>query len=385
LRTPLNSVLILAKLLSDNNPKNLTTKQIEYANIIHKSGTDLLELINDILDLSKIEAGKIELNIEEVNIDTIATDLTQLFTVVASEKKIHYETIMEQGIPLSLKTDRQRVEQILKNLLSNAFKFTPADGTVSIIFSNRDQFDRKRIGISVKDSGIGIPPEKQALIFEAFQQADGSTSRKYGGTGLGLSISKELVRLLGGEMELSSEEGKGSMFTIILPHESVTEKSTVEPLPIVAAPQLDEVVEQQQVEDDRKCIGIEDKVMLIIEDDESFASIVKDFARNKGYKPILALQGDEGLLYAKRYKPDAIILDVQLPVIDGCSLLKILKDDPETKNIPIHIISAFDDSRLQTGGALAYIKKPIDKEGLDRAFNTIGIHLHGGIKQVLII
>jgi signal transduction histidine kinase/DNA-binding response OmpR family regulator/CHASE3 domain sensor protein len=385
LRTPLNSVLILAKLLSDNNPKNLTTKQIEYANIIHKSGTDLLELINDILDLSKIEAGKIELNIEEVSIDTISTDLQQLFSVVAAEKKIHYETITENGVPLSLKTDRQRIEQILKNLLSNAFKFTPPDGTVSIIFSNRDQFDRKRIGISVKDSGIGIPPEKQALIFEAFQQADGSTSRKYGGTGLGLSISKELVRLLGGEMELSSEEGKGSIFTIVVPHESISEKLTLAPLPVAAAPQLEEVVEQQKVEDDRNSIEGSDRVMLIIEDDENFASIVKDFARNKGYKPIVALQGDEGLLYAKKYKPDAIILDVQLPVIDGWSLLKILKEDPETKDIPIHIISAFDDSRLQTGGALAYIKKPIDKEGLDKAFHTIGVHLNDTIKQVLII
>ena len=385
LRTPLNSVLILAKLLADNNAQNLTSKQIEYANIIHKSGTDLLELINDILDLSKIEAGKIELNIEEVAIDTIATDLKQLFTVVATEKKIRYETIFEDGLPVTLKTDRQRIEQVLKNLLSNAFKFTPAEGHVSIIFSNRDQFDRKRIGISVMDSGIGIAAEKQALIFEAFQQADGTTSRKYGGTGLGLSISKELVRLLGGEMELTSEEGKGSTFTIVLPHESIFENKSDLPLPIAAAPALEEVVEQQLVEDDRNSIGLQDRVMLIIEDDENFASILKDFARNKGYKPIVALQGDEGLLYAQKYKPDAIILDVQLPVIDGWSLLKMLKNDPHTKDIPVHIISAFDDSRLQTGGALAYVKKPIDKEGLEMAFNTIGIHLHEHMKHVLIM
>lgn len=385
LRTPLNSVLILAKLLADNNAENLTAKQIEYANIIHKSGKDLLDLINDILDLSKIEAGKIELNVEEVSIDTIATDLKQLFGVLASEKKIQYEIIMEEGLPASVKTDKQRIEQVLKNLLSNAFKFTPPNGNVSITFSNRDQFDRKRIGISVKDSGIGIPAEKQALIFEAFQQADGTTSRKYGGTGLGLSISKELVRLLGGEMELTSEEGKGSIFTIILPHESIVENKLQIPLPIVKAPLLEEVVEQQIVEDDRNSITHQDNVMLIIEDDENFASILKDFARNKGYKPIVALQGDEGLLYAKKYKPDAIILDVQLPIIDGWSLLKMLKEDSVTKDIPVHIISAFDDSRLQTGGALAYVKKPIDKEGLEKAFNTIGVQLNEHMKNILII
>ncbi len=385
LRTPLNSVLILAKLLADNNTQNLTAKQIEYANIIHKSGTDLLQLINDILDLSKIEAGKIELSIEEVRIDTIATDLKQLFSVVASEKKIQYETIFDTGLPAIIKTDKQRIEQVLKNLLSNAFKFTPANGDVKIIFANRDQFDRKRIGISVKDSGIGIATEKQALIFEAFQQADGTTSRKYGGTGLGLSISKELVRLLGGEMELTSEEGKGSTFTVILPHESVVENKEQIPLPIKTVPLLEEVVEQQLVEDDRNCINDRDNVMLIIEDDENFASILKDFSRNKGYKPIVALQGDEGLLYAKKYKPDAIILDVQLPIIDGWSLLKMLKEDTDTKDIPVHIISAFDDSRLQTGGALAYVKKPIDKEGLELAFNTIGVHLNEHMKHILII
>lgn len=385
LRTPLNSVLILAKLLSDNNPKNLTPKQIEYASIIYKSGTDLLQLINDILDLSKIEAGKIDLTIEEVGIDTIATDLKQLFTVVALEKKINFEISVADNVPKLIKTDLQRVEQILKNLLSNAFKFTPQLGTVSIAFENRDQFDQKRIGISVTDSGIGISAEKQQLIFEAFQQADGSTSRKYGGTGLGLSISKELVRLLGGEIEVSSEEGKGSKFTIILPHESAESIGKHEALAIAEMPLLNDVAEQNKVEDDRNNLSDADQVMLIIEDDVNFATIVKDFARNKGYKVLVALQGDEGLLYAKKYKPSAIILDVQLPVIDGWSLLKIFKEDPDTKNIPVHIISAFDDSRLHTGGALAYVKKPVDIDGLNKAFNTIGLHLTGKIKHLLII
>jgi signal transduction histidine kinase/CheY-like chemotaxis protein len=387
LRTPLNSVLILAKLLADNNLKNLQPKQIEYAKIIHKSGSDLLQLINDILDLSKIEAGKVELLVEDVRVDSIVTDLTQLFSVVAAEKEIHYETKLGENIPPVIHTDKQRVEQVLKNLLSNAFKFTPKGGSVIIAFENRDQFDRKRIGISVSDSGIGISKAKQQLIFEAFQQADGSTSRQYGGTGLGLSISKELVRLLGGEIEVSSEEGKGSLFTIILPHE--LKIANPSPKKETAFAQLtgslDNVTEQEKVEDDRTRIEKNDKVMLIIEDDENFATILKDFARDKGYRPIVALKGDEGLLYARKYQPDAIILDIQLPVIDGWSLLKMLKADEKLRSIPVHIISAFDDSRLHTAGALAYVKKPIDREGLEKAFSTIGIYLTEHLKKVLII
>jgi len=385
LRTPLNSVLILAKLLADNNLNNLQPKQVEYAKIIHKSGSDLLQLINDILDLSKIEAGKVELLVEEIPLDSIMSDITQLFTVLASDKEINFHATIADNIPKVIQTDKQRVEQVLKNLLSNAFKFTPKGGSVTLSFENRDQFDRKRIGISVTDSGIGISAEKQQLIFEAFQQADGSTSRQYGGTGLGLSISKELVRILGGEIEVKSEGGKGSVFTIILPHEIKIENRAEELMPTMVTTSLDNVTEQEKVEDDRKQIKEDDKVMLIIEDDESFASILKDFARNKGYKPIVALKGDEGLFYARKYNPDAIILDIQLPVIDGWSLLKLLKEDNRLKNIPVHIISAFDDNRLHTSGALAYVKKPIDREGLEKAFDTISMYLHEHIKKVLII
>ena len=387
LRTPLNSVLILAKLLSDNNLNNLQPKQIEYAKIIHKSGTDLLQLINDILDLSKIEAGKIELIVEEVSIDSIIMDLTQLFTVVATEKDIRFETTKQMNIPVVIHTDKQRVEQVLKNLLSNAFKFTPKGGSVTIAFENRDQFDRKRTGISVTDSGIGISKAKQQLIFEAFQQADGSTSRQYGGTGLGLSISKELVRLLGGEIEVESKEGNGSVFTIILPNELTIETQAIENemLPATVSEPLGKITEQEKIEDDRNRINSDDKVMLIIEDDENFATLLKDFSRDKGYKPIVALKGDEGLFYARKYKPDAIILDIQLPVIDGWSLLKLLKSDEKLNKIPVHIISAFDDSRLHTAGALAYVKKPINREGLENAFTTIGNYLDEHLKKVMII
>jgi signal transduction histidine kinase/DNA-binding response OmpR family regulator len=386
LRTPLNSVLILAKLLADNNLNNLVPKQVEYANIIHKSGSDLLQLINDILDLSKIEAGKVELVVEDIAIDAIVLDLKQLFTVVASEKEINYQINVSKDIPLIVKTDKQRVEQILKNLLSNAFKFTPKGGTVSISFDNRDQFNRKRIGISVADSGIGISPEKQQLIFEAFQQADGSTSRQYGGTGLGLSISKELARLLGGEIELKSEAGKGSCFTILLPHEiAIVANIEKEVLPEAVNTSLENVVEQNRIKDDRDQLNHKDRLMLIIEDDENFASILMDFARDKGYKVMVALKGDEGLSYAMKFHPAAIILDMQLPVIDGWSILKLLKADKELKNIPVHIISAFDDNQLHTSGALSYIKKPIDREGLEKAFENISAYLNEHIKKVLIV
>ena len=386
LRTPLNSVLILAKLLSDNNLNNLEPKQIEYAKIIHKSGSDLLKLINDILDLAKIEAGKVELIVEEVLVESIVMDLEQLFSVVATEKEIRFKTRIEKNAPILIHTDKQRTEQVLKNLLSNAFKFTPKGGSVTIAFENRDLFDLKRIGISVTDSGIGISKVKQQMIFEAFQQADGSTNRQYGGTGLGLSISKELAKLLGGEIEIISEEEKGSSFTLILPNELKIEPSTRTETSIEQGLYaLDNVIEQEKVEDDRKDITTNDKVMLIIEDDENFATILNDFAREKGYRTIVALRGDEGLFYAKKYIPTAIILDIQLPVIDGWSLLKILKSDDKLCNIPVHIISAFDDSRLHTSGALAYIKKPIDHEGLENAFAIIGSYLNEHIKKVLII
>ncbi|MBS4066152.1 MAG: response regulator, partial [Chitinophagaceae bacterium] len=386
LRTPLNSVLILAKLLADNNPRNLTDKQIEYATIIHRSGSDLLKLINDILDLSKIEAGKIDLTIEEISIESIIKDLQQLFSVVASQKNIEFSIHKDVKVPNTLKTDVLRLEQIIKNLLSNAFKFTPENGKVSVLFNALEHPDGKRISIQVKDSGIGISAEKQKLIFDAFQQADGSTSRKYGGTGLGLSISKELAKLLGGEIMVSSKEGMGSEFTVIVPVKT-TEIifHQKEELKTIEAPELDNIEEQDKVSDDRYNLKDNDEVILIIEDDENFATIVRDFARNKNFKTIIALSGDEGLFYAKKYRLNAIILDVQLPVLDGWSLLKILKENPETKHIPVHIISAFDDNRFNSGGALAYVKKPINLEGLNLAFNKISTYIKQNFKNVLLV
>ncbi len=403
LRTPLNSVLILAKLLSENKQQNLTGKQVEYANIIHKSGADLLKLINDILDLSKIEAGKIDFNFELVPLSNITSDVHQLFDVVADEKHINFEITIAEGLPAEVYTDKQRMEQVMKNLLSNAFKFTPSGGRVSLdIFAGRPavinensplQSAKNIIAFRVTDTGIGIAREKQLLIFEAFQQADGSTSRKYGGTGLGLSISKELIKKLGGEITVESEENKGSIFTLYLPAQMAVVPVNREDTPAKGQPEMDmaavldtgKIVQQTVIEDDRDTLQKTDKVMLIIEDDPNFARVIQDFSRNKNYKTVVALQGDEGLYYARKYQPSAIMLDMQLPVIDGWSLLKMLKNDEALKQIPVHIISGADESKLPFSGALAYLKKPVEKDDLEKAFEVIGHHLSSQLKQVLVL
>ncbi len=389
LRTPLNSVLILARLLADNNTQNLNAKQIEYANIIYKSGNDLLQLINDILDLSKIESGKIDLLIEDVSVESVAQDITQLFSVVASEKKINFTIEAGAGIPATIQTDKQRLQQVIKNLLSNAFKFTPANGNIGLGFHVLS--GEEKLLISVSDTGIGIPQEKQQVIFEAFQQADGSTSRRYGGTGLGLSISLELMKLLGGTISVQSEVNKGSVFTLEVPytfegtaHVESREHSDDFLLKDQVLP-FEHIKEQTAIADDRTQLKKGEKLMLIVEDDVNFATIIRDYARHKGYQVIIALEGDEGLYYAKRYKPTAIILDIQLPVMDGWTILKHIRNDEQLKHTPVHIISAFDDSRFKQADVMAYLKKPIDTYTLERAFGMLGDHIRKGLKQVLII
>jgi signal transduction histidine kinase/CheY-like chemotaxis protein/CHASE3 domain sensor protein len=378
LRTPLNSILILAKLLAQNTENTLSHKQMEQAKIIFKSGSDLLELINDILDISKIEAGKVELNIEQVTVKEIANDLEQLFAVVALEKNINFSIKIDNDVPLVLQTDKQRIEQVLKNLLSNAFKFTPENGHIRLSFSCRTVDNNPAISISVLDTGIGISADKQKVIFEAFQQADGSTSRRFGGTGLGLSITKELLRILGGSVEVVSEEGKGSTFTISFPlPQQVEEENTLLPRLFTQ--------EESAVKDDRNNVVAGDRILLIIEDDQDFAEIVKAFGKQYGYKTIIALRGDEGLSFAKKYKPDAIILDMYLPVMDGEMILKKLKGIDELKHIPVHIISASEDNRFVIPGALAYLKKPVKKEDIDKAFSAIAEYHNRSIKKVLII
>ncbi|RRA97985.1 response regulator [Larkinella rosea] len=406
LRTPLNSVLILAKMLSENKTSNLTGKQVEYANVIHKSGSDLLNLINDILDLSKIEAGKIDMVAENTSVSGMVHDQEQLFSVVADQKGVQLVTKVDESVPSVLFIAKQRLEQVIKNLLSNAFKFTPSGGTVTLAFRTQGPMGgfsneplvkaRQLLVISVQDTGIGIPPDKQQVIFEAFQQADGSTSRKYGGTGLGLSISKELVKRLGGEMRLQSTEGAGSTFTVYLPltevsasdnHTAVVPEPTKESVPLKdIVPQLMHNVEEQNtLKDDRHTLQKGDKVMLIIEDDPTFAAVVQDFARSKNYKTVVALRGDEGIYYARKYKPSAIILDMQLPVVDGWSVINWLKNDDSLKTIPVHVMSAADEPKSGIGSALAYIRKPVEKEDLEKAFGRISDHLQGHIKKVLVL
>lgn len=410
LRTPLNSVLILAKMLAENKASNLTGKQVEYANVIHKSGSDLLNLINDILDLSKIEAGKIDMVAENTSVSNMIYDQEQLFSVVADQKEVKLVTEVDESVPQTLFIAKARIEQVIKNLLSNAFKFTPAGGTITLSFRTQKATNgftnepllraNRLLLIAVSDTGIGIPAEKQQLIFEAFQQADGSTSRKYGGTGLGLSISKELVKRLGGEMRLQSQEGIGSTFTVYLPlvepHNVSTPKKqqlapAAEPreerVPMngAVAHLQNDVVEQNALKDDRHSLQKGDKVMLIVEDDPTFAAVVQDFARSKDYKTVVALRGDEGIHYARKYKPSAIILDMQLPVVDGWSVLNWLKNDDSLKNIPVHVMSAADEPRSGIGSALAYLRKPVEKDDLEKAFGRISDQLQAQIKHVLVV
>lgn len=396
LRTPLNSVLILAKLLEENKHENLTPKQTEYAGIIHKSGADLLRLINDILDLSKIEAGKVDFHFEKIKILDILSNMHQLFNVVADEKKLNFVTEIIEGTNEFINSDRPRLEQVLRNLLSNAFKFTPEGGTVKLVVNNRDN---NNISFTVTDTGVGIPKDKQQLIFEAFRQADGSTSRKYGGTGLGLSISREIVFRLGGVMQVTSIEKKGSSFMFFLPIDgeeaaistvtldSFGEESedSLESEATYPTVNFDTPATQTQVEDDRDALTKNDKPLLIIEDDANFAGIVRDFARNKGYKTVVALNGDEGLFYARKYKPAAIILDMGLPVIDGNSILKILKNNDELKNILVHVISANEVSGGVRKAIEGYSQKPLRSSDLELVFTGITSKLRANFKKVLVI
>ncbi|NIG54220.1 response regulator [Chitinophaga sp. Cy-1792] len=377
LRTPLNSVLILAKILEEDRDKNLTPRQIEYAGIIHKSGTDLLTLINDILDLSKIEAGKIDLHLEEEQVENIQQDIEDLFVIVAQQKNIRFIRKIAPDVPSYITTDKQRLEQVLRNLLSNAFKFTPEKGTITIAWYMADG----KVHVSVTDTGMGIPEDKQQLIFEAFQQADGSTSRKFGGTGLGLSISRELMQLLQGEIRLDSSSPAGSTFTIVFPVEiniSTPQKTVRQPVP-------EAVIPVSVTQDDRDNINASDKLILIVEDDPWFASMLSDVAHSKSFKTIIAHNGQEGLTMARQYKPVAIVLDMNLPVIDGESILKILRSSDDLKDILVHVVSANEISSNTADNVNGYTQKPLQPVDLDNLFLDIGTQLNARLKQVLLV
>ncbi|MDB5202326.1 MAG: response regulator [Ferruginibacter sp.] len=399
LRTPLNSILLLSRLMAENNEANLTEEQVQYARVIQSSGNGLLELIDEILDLSKIEAGKMTIEITPVLTEEVARDLSLIFEPLAKEKNLEWKVNIDNDVPAQIATDKMRLEQILKNLLSNAFKFTQQGSVGLNISTAKDK--PGYVCFSVKDSGIGISTEKQEVIFDAFQQEDGSTRRKYGGTGLGLSISRELAKLLGGEIELSSKAGEGSEFTICIPAERRTEtlikervaSSNVKPRPAAIPEEIDIMDEKyhttkipDEIADDRNEIDEGDKIILIIEDDTAFAKALVDYSRNKGYKAIVAVRGDRGIEMAREYNPAGILLDIQLPVKNGWQVMGELKDDPQTRHIPIHIMSSFEVKKESLmKGAFNFINKPVAFEQLHTIFDKLEIVLGKKEKKVLIV
>lgn len=411
LRTPLNSLLILSKMLADNPDHNLTAKQVQYAHTIQSSGNDLLELINDILDLSKIEAGKVDLDIQEVTLSSLVDFAEATFRPLAETKKLAFTVFLDPGLPKTITTDQRRLEQIIKNLLSNALKFTEkgsvelkivaaAGGTSANPSGNFG--GGSSIAFAVSDSGIGISPDKQKLIFEAFRQADAGTSRRYGGSGLGLSISRELARLLGGFIELESESGRGSTFTLVLPVSAPAPGTNAvvtsvpaslarvprRPVPVEESAVVDPLIPYPTdgVEDDRARLQPGDLVLLIIEDDRAFAQIMVEFAREKKFKAVVAHSGQQGMALAQAIKPAAITLDLRLPDQDGWMVIDWLKHHPQMRHIPIHVISVEEErDRSLRLGAVSYLQKPVTRETLDHALNDTITFLNRPVKDLLVV
>jgi len=392
LRTPLNSTLILAKLLADNKAGNLSTEQVRYAQTISSAGNDLLVLINDILDLAKIEAGKTELAIEGVRISSMVEAVTRTFEPLAAEKGLVLRTEVEPGTPERMETDPQRLSQILKNLLANAVKFTPA-GSITVAVRPHEE----GIAFAVRDTGIGIAADQQDLIFEAFRQADGSTHRKYGGTGLGLSISRDLARLLGGDLRVASSPARGSTFTLTLPivlsveaeraagppSPALHRPPALPPPPTAAAVTAPPAA---RMDDDRDRLGAGSRLILIVEDDERFASVLRELAHEQGFQCLIALTAGEGLALADQFVPNAILLDVNLPDHSGLGVLDQLKRNPKTRHIPVHMASVTDFSReARELGAIGYALKPVKREELVEAFHRLDQKLAQGVRRVLIV
>ncbi|MBV1876247.1 MAG: CHASE3 domain-containing protein [Pseudomonadales bacterium] len=435
LRTPLNSLLILSKSLADNKEGNLSPRQKEDARIVNEGGNELLVLINDIMDLSKVEAGMLDITMGNVTLAGVAKNLDNLFSRTAEQKQLTYTTHIAPAMVETIFSDNQRLVQIVKNFISNALKFTET-GEISVNFHPVDKATTFRqsqltadtaIGISVTDTGIGIPEEKQQAIFEAFQQADGSTSRRYGGTGLGLTISRELSRLLGGEIQLNSQPGKGSTFTVFLPKtwdEAIHgQENDTDPGPsgkpkqglkanrtIAAEPSVIQSVQTTDnavnnlanntpakqndktipndnwLPDDRRNIHADDNILLIIEDDPRFAKILQQLGEEKQQKVLLADKGRDGLLLANEFIPSGILLDMGLPDINGLEVLDQLKDNLTTRHIPVHVISAgeFKVSALEHG-AVSFLTKPATQESLQTALDLLNTPSKQGIKSILII
>ncbi|MBO9698648.1 MAG: response regulator [Sporocytophaga sp.] len=388
LRTPLNSILILSKLLLDSKD-GIEDKHKDYVKIINHSGADLLKLINDVLDLSKIEAGRINTEIVSTPLDDLL--MKDQFIHIAKERNIEFKTSIKPGLPEKIYTDKFRVQQILKNLLSNAFKFTPSGGQISVsVYYTDDQVtfqndtlktSKRVIAFSVTDSGIGISEKKQKLIFDAFQQEDSSTTRKFGGTGLGLSISKELATLLGGEIHLKSEKDKGSIFTLYLPELSDDYEQSS---PLVSHAEEKENSEKEQQEN----IDIQrnESVLLIIEDDVNFSKVISDIAQSKGYRTIVAHTGHDAIKMAFENAPGVIILDIGLPDITGWEVLEKIRKHDILKDVPVHILSGEKDAGLVKDFSNVWFEqKPVGKEVLEKTFFEIERHNNKALKQILII
>ena len=403
LRTPLNSILVLGQQLTDNPDGNLTGKQVEFARTIHGAGTDLLNLISDILDLSKIESGTVSVEAEEVFFASLLEMLARPFRHEAENRKVSFEINPDAKLPRSLVTDSKRLQQVLKNLLSNAFKFTEKGSVRLSINPMSEGWSPEHpvlsgaasvIAFEVSDTGIGIPQEKQRIIFEAFQQADAGTSRKYGGTGLGLAISRELANLLGGEIQLRSTPGSGSTFTLYIPQTymgattpviSTPEKVSTFTMPNL---QLPAVAEQmiERIEDDRDNLQPGDMVLLIVEDDPHYARVLRDLARDKSFKVLVAMRGSEALSFAREFQPTAISLDVFLPDMLGWAVLNHLKQDPGTRHIPVQMLTLDEDwHHGLSRGAFSFVTKPSTTEGLDDALNRIREYSLPRRKKLLIV
>ncbi len=396
LRTPLNSSLILAKLLAENAQENLSAEQVKFAESIYSAGNDLLNLINDILDISKVEAGKLEVRPENASVTRLVEGLRGMFEPLAADRKLGFQVEVQDGVPAMLYTDRQRLEQILKNLLSNAIKFTEK-GQVSLSVSRTPG---EGIAFAVRDSGIGIAPDHQESIFEAFRQADGTTNRRYGGTGLGLSISRDLATLLGGSISVTSEPGQGSVFTLVVPEQYVERQQDAAPIkpprhavvapapePIAISPlPVADAQQTPRFADDRDKAPFSTRSILVVEDEPDFARILFDLAHELGYQCLVAQGADEGYSLAEAYIPDAILLDMRLPDHSGLTVLQRLKEHASTRHIPVHVISVED--RVEAAlhmGAIGYAVKPTTREELKDVFARLEAKLTQKVKRVLLV
>ncbi|MCH7807285.1 MAG: response regulator [Proteobacteria bacterium] len=413
LRTPLNSLLVLSEGMKKNSSKNLNKKQVMDVATIYEAGVELLDLINEILDLAKIESGKMPIEIGDIFFTQLKERAQAGFQQLATNKNLKFDVTLAKELPKSIRTDDKRLNQVLKNLLSNAFKFTH-EGSVKLAVSVAKEGWEKGhqaldtaeqvIGFAVKDTGVGIAKDKQQVIFEAFQQADGTTSRKYGGTGLGLSISREIATILGGQIILESQPNKGSAFTLYIPQAytgitlPVTD-SELAPEPGAAVPEQPAVKAKTpaisretvreatpEVPDDRANLTGSDRVVLIIEDDTKFATILLEKAREGGFKGVVATRGDDGFALAQKIEPDAILLDIRLPVMSGWTVLDRIKHDPKISHIPVHILSV-EDARQRSlkSGALSFLKKPADQTRLAKIFKDITDFKTRGPRQLLIV